>query len=61
MLKEEIKNEMDILSEEIEEMKKEGDVMIFMDGNSKLGILGEEKSQNGKMLESVLLEQNLCC
>ena len=35
------------------------DIMIFMDGNGELGILGEEKSRNGKMLENVFLEQNL--
>jgi len=35
------------LSEEIEEFKK-GEIVIFMDGNAKIGILGEEESQNGK-------------
>ena len=47
----EINEEMYQLSEEIEEYKKEGQIMIFMDGNGKLGLLGEEKSRNGKLLE----------
>ena len=38
--------EMDKLSEEIQEKKAEGDVILFMDGNGKIGILGEEKSRN---------------
>ena len=36
--KDEIENEMDLLSEEIEEKRKEGDVLICMDGNGKIGI-----------------------
>ena len=57
--KEEINEEMNLLSEEIEEFQKEGDTIIFMDGNGKIGLLGEEKSRNGKMLEQVFLEYNL--
>ena len=56
---EEIKTEMNILCEEIEEMKKEGDIMIYMDGNGKLALLGEEKSRNGKLLEEVFQQQDL--
>ena len=51
--KEEITEEMQLLSEEIEEFQNEGDVIIFMDGNGKVGLLGEEKSRNGKLLEQV--------
>ena len=45
--------EMDKLSEEIQERKLEGEVVLFMDGNGKIGILGEEASRNGKMLLEV--------
>ena len=43
--KEEIKNEMDILSEEIEELKREGDIMFFMDGNGNWNLRRREKPQ----------------
>ena len=52
--KDEINIEMGKLSEEIEEYKKEGEIMIFMDGNAKIGLLGEQKSRNGKLLEDVM-------
>ena len=57
--KEEITDEMNLLSEEIEEYQKEGEAVIFMDGNGKIGLLGEEKSRNGKLLEQVFLQNNL--
>ena len=50
---------MNLLSEEIEEYQKEGELLIFMDGNGKIGLMGEEKSRNGKLLESVFEEHNL--
>ena len=56
---EEIKAEMESLSEEIAEMRKEGQIILFMDGNGKLGLLGEEKSRNGKLLEKVFRENDL--
>ena len=57
--KEEITIEMGNLSEEIQENLNEGEVIIFMDGNGKIGLLGEEKSRNGKMLEEVFTAHNL--
>ena len=57
--KEDIQNEMNLLSEEIKEFRSEGEIIIMMDGNGKLGLLGEEKSRNGKMLEAVFEENNL--
>ena len=57
--KEEIDDEMRLLSEEIEEFRKEGNIIIFMDGNGKLGLLGEQKSRNGKLLEDVFETHNL--
>ena len=57
--KDEINIEMGKLSEEIEEYRKEGEVMIFMDGNAKIGLLGEQKSRNGKLLEEVMKSHNL--
>ena len=51
--KDEIEEEMEILMEEIMEMKNEGEVMILMDGNGKIGILGEPISRNGRMLLEV--------
>ena len=57
--KEEIDEEMRLLSEEIEEYKNEGNVIICMDGNGKIGILGEPKSRNGQLLEEVFENHNL--
>merc|ERR1739838_1196491 len=57
--KEEITEEMLSLSEEIEEFKTEGEVILFMDGNGKMGLLGEEKSRNGKMLEQIFETHDL--
>jgi hypothetical protein len=57
--KDEIIKEMENLSEELCEVRKEGEVLVFMDGNGKLGLLGEEKSRNGKLLEKVFLENDL--
>ena len=51
--KEDIEREMSLLEEEITEMQKEGEVFIAMDGNGKLGILGEAISRNGKCLQQV--------
>ena len=48
-MKDEIKNKMDLLSEEIEEKRNEGEVLICMDGNGKIGILNEKKNRNGKL------------
>lgn len=42
-----------------EEYKKEGEIVVFMDGNGKIGILGEEISRNGKLLKEVFEEHNL--
>ena len=55
----EIEEEMSLLSEEIQEYANEGDVLIAMDGNGKMGLLGEEKSRNGKLLEKVFDDHNL--
>ena len=51
--REEIDEEMQLLSEEIEVYSNEGNIMIFMDGNGKVGILGKQKSRNGLLLEEV--------
>ena len=51
--KEEIEEEMDLLMEEILEMKSEGEVLLVMDGNGKIGVLGEPVSRNGKLLLDV--------
>ncbi len=39
---------MRLLREEISEMQNEGEICIAMDGNAKLGLLGELPSRNGK-------------
>ena len=57
--KNEIEYEMMLLTEEIEDMKKEGEVVIAMDGNAKIGLLGEEVSRNGKLLLQVFENTNL--
>ena len=47
---------MDKLSLEIQENKNKGEVLLFMDGNGKIGLLGEEISRNGKLLFNVFDE-----
>ena len=51
--KQEIQKEK-LLNEEINERKKDGEVILTMDGNAKIGLLGEDISQNGKELLSVV-------
>ena len=51
---EEIKEEMDKLTEEILDMKASGEVILCMDGNAKIGLMGETVSRNGKLLKVYL-------
>ena len=57
--KTEIENEMRLLQEEITEMKKEGEILIAMDANSKIGLMGENISRNGVLLTEVMKETEL--
>ena len=41
------------------EMSCEGEIFICMDGNAKLGLLGETTSRNGKLLRQVFENTNL--
>ena len=50
---------MQLLTEEIEDMKSEGKILIVMDGNAKLGLLGEELSGNGHHLKRFIENTNL--
>ena len=50
---------MNTLREEIIEMSKEGEILLAMDGNAKIGILGEPISRNGNLLLDVLKETNM--
>ena len=50
---------MSLLHEEIEERKKDGEILLAMDANAKIGILGEEKSRNGKKILQVFENANL--
>ena len=56
---EQIRQEMDKLSEEILDKRNEGEVIIFTDGNAKINILNEGISRNGKMLLEVINECEL--
>ena len=58
-LSSEINNEMSLLTEEIMEMKNEGEIMIAMDGNARLGLLDEPISRNGKLLMEVFEKTDL--
>ena len=58
--KEEMEHEMDLLSEEIEQIKQDGEILLLMDGNGKLGLMGEKPSRNGKMLLEVFQDTDLC-
>ena len=56
---EEIEQEMSLLQEEISEMSNEGDVIIAMDANAKIGLLNEEISRNGRLILEVFQEEDL--
>ena len=53
---ESVRTEMAHLAEEIAEMKNEGEVILCMDANAKTGLMGEEPSRNGRMMQEVFEE-----
>ena len=55
----EIDREMMMLTEEITEMQRDGEILLAMDGNAKIGLLGEPVSRNGKCLLNVFENMNL--
>ena len=57
--KNDIEHEMALLKEEILEMKNEGEVLLTMDANAKIGILGEEISRNGEKFLKVIDDTDL--
>ena len=57
--KAEIEYEIDLLIEEIEEKQREGEVILAMDGNGKVGIMGEPISRNGALLLKAFAETNM--
>ena len=57
--KAEIDYEIDLLIEEINEKQREGEVLLAMDGNGKVGLLGEPVSRNGNVLLKAFAETNL--
>ena len=56
---EEIQEEMDLLTEEILEMKTIGEVILCMDANAKIGLMGEPISRNGNLLKETIEECEL--
>ena len=57
--KNEIEREFQLLSEEIEEKSKDGEILLAMDANAKIGLLDETVSRNGKLLLEVIKNHNL--
>ena len=55
----EIENEMTLLAEEITEMRRDGEILIAMDGNARVGLLGEPISRNGRLLLKIFEEMDL--
>ena len=51
-----IQEEYDNLTEEILEMKARGELIVCMDGNAKIGLMGEEMSRNGRLMMEMLSE-----
>ena len=47
---------MDLLSEELLEKKQEGEIIMCMDANAKIGLIGENISRNGKLISNVFNE-----
>ena len=56
---EEITDEMDNLCDEIKEVSSMGEVILCMDANAKIGLMGEPMSRNGKLLADVFQECEL--
>ena len=54
-----IETEMHLLKEELLETLKEGELLLVMDGNAKIGILNEPVSRNGRHLLKVIEDTNL--
>ena len=57
--KNEIEREFQLLSEEIEEKSNDGEILLAMDANAKIGILNEMVSRNGKLLLDLVKKHNL--
>lgn len=57
--KADIEYEMDLLTEELIERQSEGEILLAMDGNGKIGLLGEPVSRNGKLLLNTFEETDL--
>ena len=57
--RDEIEREMRLLKEEITEMQNEGEILLAMDGNAKIGILGEDISRNGRLLLQLMDDTGL--
>ena len=57
--KQDIEREMTLLEEEITEMRREGEILMTMDGNAKLNLLGEGICRNGILLNEVIKRSNL--
>ena len=55
----EIQQEMLLLQEEITEMSNEGEILLAMDGNAKIGLLGEDISRNGSLLLETIEQTGL--
>ena len=51
-----ITDEMDLLSEELLEKRQDGEVIMCMDANAKIGLIGESMSRNGKLISNVFNE-----
>ena len=51
-----MQEEMDLLADEISEIQNEGEMILCMDANAKIGLMGEEPSRNGKMMKAVFSE-----
>merc|ERR1712228_855282 len=56
---EKIRYEMDMLCAEIMEIKNDGEIILCMDANSKIGLMRESISRNGKLMLAVLQECNM--
>ena len=54
-----IQQEMDNLSAEIMEMRNKGEVVLCMDANAKIGLMGEPESRNGKLIQKVFQENEI--
>ena len=56
---EKITNELDLLREELIDIRRDGEILLCMDANAKCGLMGEQISRNGRMMMELFDDTNM--